>query len=289
MFQSLLLWNGGADPGLGTQSIPATWCFNPCCCGTGGRTMIYLTMRRLRCGFQSLLLWNGGADSAVEMPSGSPRNVSILVVVERGGGLELPENVQVTSTMFQSLLLWNGGADLGCSECQAWLRRRVSILVVVERGGGRRHGQIEPAALCGVSILVVVERGGGLAPHAADLPRADEFQSLLLWNGGADDSRQAGERPCSPSFNPCCCGTGGRTLGAKTGADRRTGFNPCCCGTGGRTFRLRSDGSPARVFQSLLLWNGEANAGRGDAADGRFLVSILVVVERGGGHGVFAS
>ena len=62
-FQSLLLWNGGAD-------------------NAGGPPAANTAM------FQSLLLWNGGADVIVITTLGPPRLVSILVVVERGGGLE---------------------------------------------------------------------------------------------------------------------------------------------------------------------------------------------------------
>ena len=119
--------------------------------------------------FQSLLLWNGGADP-VRWPASA------------------------SGSKFQSLLLWNGGAD-GNRFAEVRSIGLVSILVVVERGGGRVYEQNYAERRGQVSILVVVERGGG----QATLPwKSVElwFQSLLLWNGGADHAIPAGDLRC---------------------------------------------------------------------------------------------
>ena len=304
--------------------------FNPCCCGTGGRTASWGSSARCIARFQSLLLWNGGADGKPAKRSSASANVSILVVVERGGGREAA---------------WRPPSR----------PPHVSILVVVERGGGRSHGRgaWRPDR---VSILVVVERGGGHPAFTRSstggtgfnpcccgtggrtriseriAPRTAMFQSLLLWNGGADKTithppslavrvsilvvvergggqgrARAGDRrmpvsilvvvergggrspACRPwytagCFNPCCCGTGGRTTIEPANTILATDVSILVVVErgGGPVSNSTTEGDSA-VFQSLLLWNGGADV----AVDRRLLrvapVSILVVVERGGG------
>ena len=157
--------------------------------------------------FQSLLLWNGGRTDPPRPQAGC------------GGG-------------FQSLLLWNGGADL--APRSSAFRILGFNPCCCGTGGGRSSRSAGPQRCDRVSILVVVERGGRTGRPALQANgRSSVFQSLLLWNGGADQARmQSGTAPLL-RFNPCCCGTGGRTRVDRAGHDRRLEFNPCCCGTGG--------------------------------------------------------
>ncbi len=256
LFQSLLLWNGGADLRQ-TRGSSKRRGFNPCCCGTGGRTASWGSSARCIARFQSLLLWNGGADGKPAKRSSASANVSILVVVERGGGREAA---------------WRPPSR----------PPHVSILVVVERGGGRSHG-----AELGVRI---------------------EFQSLLLWNGGADIRPSPGlprevrvsilvvvergggrasrreSRPGQQCFNPCCCGTGGRTKPLLILLLWQRGFQSLLLWNGGADKAAHEQAIAECQFQSLLLWNGGADDPQRADHGTRRDVSILVVVERGGGQ-----
>ena len=151
--------------------------------------------------------------------------VSILVVVERGGGRDQCVHAGVPFYLFQSLLLWNGGADPLDPRTENAMLALVSILVVVERGGGLAIGSLGSNAIGLVSILVVVERGGGHRGTRECVVPFDWFQSLLLWNGGADSGAASRAGLDTAGFNPCCCGTGGRTPGADANRGRWWGVS----------------------------------------------------------------
>ena len=201
MFQSLLLWNGGARTSARRAVGHDDLGFNPCCCGTGGRTSHCKWERSQATGFQSLLLWNGGADLATRHDWLRRPLVSILVVVERGGGPGLRVTVNTFSSGFNPCCCGTGGG------AAIALAGRVSILVVMERGA-------DPGQITVTSSLA-------------------RFQSLLLWNGGAEGQRGAAAPNTASGFNPCCCGTGVTVLPSPRGKFLPWSFNPCCCGTGG--------------------------------------------------------
>ena len=309
-FQSLLLWNGGADNKPRERCRAGGPGFNPCCCGTGGRTTPAKAGPAGARKFQSLLLWNGGADHRPRPARRRPGQVSILVVVERGGGrggaIPPPPAHHLVSILV--VVERGGGADGGCS-----LARCLPGFNPCCCGtGGRTFGDHCRTALpvLQVSILVVVERGGGESARQNAVRGAIGFQSLLLWNGGADPAphshvhairdrvsilvvveRGGGHRPwrwAVPTavswFQSLLLWNGGADRGGQDEVGGSVaGFNPCCCGTGEADIAgWPGSRFPRQVSILVVVERGGGPGGQDKLAEVS-PVSILVVVERGGG------
>ena len=232
--------------------------FNPCCGGSGSLGTVCRLIRQPAIAmFQSLLWWIGLAGTLRDRRGiVSPRQVSILVVVDRARWAPMP--VGRWPSGFQSLLWWIGlaGDSTQSGHRERCMLRFQSLLWWIGLAGFTQPPNRSRRAH-DVSILVVVDRARWVASSRASDSSVRWFQSLLWWIGLAGPER----------------------------LDRSLGTSHVSILVVVDRARWDADGATHRrvvlEFQSLLWWIGLAgDRARSGRVSRRAIVSILVVVDR---------
>ena len=251
-FQSLLSWIRLLGTCAESCRACTTWCFNPCCLGSGCSASRATPGTRPIAQVSILVVLDQAArPSAAGSTCRHLRCVSILVVLDQAARPRCRGTCTSLDVSFNPCCLGSGcsaviprplqradqsgfnpcclGSGCSASASATLVRRRcVSILVVLDQAARRRLAALTAMADAMFQSLLSWIRLLGPCSSPADCQRS-RFQSLLSWIRLLGTGRCSRRADCDQGFNPCCLGSG--------------------CSACDRPTRALTSG-----FQSLLSW-----------------------------------